>query len=216
MGCCDEVCVFRGHSTEDFISLPSSGSSEVLSALISLPPEALPREERRVREIAGVLPHHPRNIDCLITVALQPIINTTGLMEAEKEECRRRRRCCSLSKGGAGSLIQSDCLKCINSPIHFGFLLGTHTHTWGQRGLIGCSRSSKAFVSLYHVTSWCEGAASLRSASAHCATLPSNYPALHYFTFLRSFRWFWKVFDFVIMPNRGRGPAVVLAAFMCK
>lgn len=134
MGCCDEVCVFRGHSTEDFISLPSSGSSEVLSALISLPPEALPREERRVREIAGVLPHHPRNIDCLITVALQPIINTTGLMEAEKEECRRRRRCRSLSKGGSGSLMQNDCLKCINSPIHFGFLLGTRTR--GQRGSI--------------------------------------------------------------------------------
>lgn len=75
-GRCDEVCVFRGHSTEDFISLPSSSSSEVLSALISLPPEALPREERRVREIAGVLSHHPRNIDCPITVALKPIINT--------------------------------------------------------------------------------------------------------------------------------------------
>lgn len=55
----DEVCVFRGHGTEDFISLPSSSSSEFLSALISLPPEALPREERRGREIAGVLPHHP-------------------------------------------------------------------------------------------------------------------------------------------------------------
>lgn len=76
MGRCDEVRVFRGHSTEDFISLPSSSSSEVLSALISLPPEALPREEHRVREIAGVLSHHSRNINCVITVALQPIINT--------------------------------------------------------------------------------------------------------------------------------------------
>lgn len=105
MGRCDEVCVFRGHSTEDFISLPSSGSSEVLSALISPPPEALPREERRAREIAGLLPHHPRNIDCLITVALQPIINRTGVMEAEKEEWKRR---CSVSKRDYGSLMQND------------------------------------------------------------------------------------------------------------
>lgn len=28
------------------------------------------------------LPHHPRCIDRLITVALQPVINTTGVMEA--------------------------------------------------------------------------------------------------------------------------------------
>ena len=67
-------------------SPPSNSISEVLSALISLPAEALPREERRgrerEREIAWVLPHHPRNIDRLITVALQPIINTTGATEA--------------------------------------------------------------------------------------------------------------------------------------
>lgn len=93
MGQCDEVCVFRGHSTEDFISLPSSSSSEVPSALISLPPEALPREERRVREIAGVLPHHPRNIDCLITVALQPVIKTMVVMEAKKKEWSRKQHC---------------------------------------------------------------------------------------------------------------------------
>lgn len=78
---------------------PSSSSSEDLSVLISLPPEALPREERRVREIAGVLTHHPRNIDCLITVALQPIINTMVVMEAEKEEWSRRQHCLVSKRG---------------------------------------------------------------------------------------------------------------------
>lgn len=46
-----------------------------------------PRKREREREgggkkIAGVLPHHRRNIDRLITVALQAVINTTGMMEA--------------------------------------------------------------------------------------------------------------------------------------
>lgn len=182
MGCCDEVCVFRGHSTEDFISLPSSGSSEVLSALISLPPEALPREERRVREIAGVLPHHPRNIDCLITVALQPIINTTGLMEAEKEECRRRRRCCSLSKGGAGSLIQSDCLKCINSPIHFGFLLGTHTHTHEGREV--WSDAAEAAKLLYLCIMWHHDAREPLPSDLPPLTVQHSHQIILHFTIL--------------------------------
>lgn len=132
------MCVFRGHSTEDFISLPSSSSSEVLSALISLPPEALPREKRRVREIAGVLPHHPRNIDCLITVALQPIINTIVVMEAEKEEWSRRQHC-SVSKRGYWPLKCSSgdyFLKCSNSYINVGFLEKTHQF----RGFISAAK----------------------------------------------------------------------------
>lgn len=87
--------MFRGHSTEDFISLSSSRISVVLSALISPPAEALPKEKQRGRAIARVLLHHPRNIDCLITVALQSIINTTGVTEAEEEE--RGWCCCFVS-----------------------------------------------------------------------------------------------------------------------
>lgn len=87
-GCRDGVCVFRGHRSEDFISLSSSSISEVLSALISLyllkHCQGRRGEPAREGAIARVLPHHPRNIDCLITAALEPLINTTGVMEAEE------------------------------------------------------------------------------------------------------------------------------------
>lgn len=87
-GCRDGVCVFRGHCSEDFISLSSSSISEVLSALISLyllkHCQGRRGEPAREGEIAWVLPHHPRNIDCLIAAALELLINTTGVMEAEK------------------------------------------------------------------------------------------------------------------------------------
>lgn len=152
-------CMFRGHSTEDFISLPSSGSSEVLSALISLPPEALPREERRVREIAGVLPHHPRNIDCLITVALQPIINTTGWW-------RWRRR----SGGGGGGTALClkgvmGCLKCINSSIHLGFLSDAHTRA---ERFDHMQQKQKSFCTIVSYDIMMRGSRSPQICSAQC------------------------------------------------
>lgn len=75
--------MFRGHTAQRTSSVSSPTASQRSSALISLPAEALPREKQRERAIARVLPHHPRNIDRLITVALQPVINTAGVMEAE-------------------------------------------------------------------------------------------------------------------------------------
>lgn len=88
----DGVCVFRGQRSEDFISLSSSSISEVLSALISLyllkHCQGRRGEPGREGETARVLPHHPRNIDCLITAALEPLINTTGVTEEQAEERR--------------------------------------------------------------------------------------------------------------------------------
>lgn len=89
------MCVFRGYAAQRTSSVssptPSPRSTPRWSAYTlkrcqerSTEGETTKKREREGggKKIAGVLPHHRRNIDRLITVALQAVINTTGMMEA--------------------------------------------------------------------------------------------------------------------------------------